>query len=1155
MSVRFVLGRSGSGKTAFFLKEIRGRLEKDPSGPPLIYIVPEHMTFAMEYALATTPGLQGLTRLNVYSLPRLALRVLQQEGGASRIHLNEAGIAMVLRRIVARRSRQLRVFAQVSNQTGFFQLLADTLTEFKRYCLTPEQLGEQAQSLAATGGDRRLTAEKLHDLRLIYADFLAALAEKYVDGDDYLRLASEKMAGSDLFSEADVWIDGFQTMAPEEQLVVSSLYESAAHVAIAVGCDRVYDRPPEVLSYFYHPARLYLALRARAEELGVALEPVMLKTKMMRGVGCALETINRSFGHYPPDPSPLQPGLTVLEAGNRRGEVERAARTIIMLAREKGYRFRDMTVLARRLDDYGDLIDTLFADYGIPVFVDRKKPMYHHPLIECIRSALETFRRNWRYESVFRCVKTDLFLPQGAERRAARFAFDRLENVVIAAGINGKKRWTASDSWDEAAPGDANAYGNDFSVEQARRAVVAPLAAFEDKLRAAVDIRGQCTAVYRFLVALSVPEKLSELAHAATADARMNDVREHRQAWEAVIELLDQCVEGAGAQAALPIAQFCDVIEAGMERLEFVQVPPAIDQVQVSPLERMRVSDWKAVFLLGANEGIFPAKPTVSGLFSDDDRRLLTENGLALADGEDAQIAMENEWVYRGLTLASSELYLSYPLADESGETLKVSPIIGFLQQLFPKLAVERVTDDVRLLEAHHQLACIAAPRRAISDLAAQLRDWQRGYPIADLWWDAYNWMVGHGAWRRLGRHVLSALFSTNEARLRPQTAEALYGKTLIGSVSRLERFCACPFSQFVSYGLRLRERQVYDLAAPDIGEFFHLAICQMTEQLLAKGRFHEELTSDDCDTLATETVERLSDGLRRHILTSSGRYRYLQRQLTRILSRVIKIMSRQAAHGDFMPIGLELPFGPNKKLPPLNFQLGSGQSMQIVGRIDRVDSAETAGRHMLRIIDYKSGNRNLNLSDVYYGLALQMLTYLDVVTTYSEQLTGRPAEPAGVLYFHVQNPLLTMNEPPAAADIDEQLMKAFKMKGLLLEDADALLLHDHAARASRSLVAPFGFTKAGGLYKGSSVVSAQQLAALTAHTRGVMKQAGQAIAAGTIDISPYRTGQLQACTYCPYRSVCQFDQSQRGNQYRQLARMPDGEVLKRIEEEAGKID
>lgn len=1165
MSVRFLLGKSGTGKTEQCFSEVRAKLKMNPAGAPLIYLVPDHMTFDTEYELARTSDIGGMTRLNVYSFSRLALRVLQQTGGVTRFHINKVGTTMLLRKIVEQNKKRLRVFQKAAGKSGFYDLLEETMTELKRYCLTPEQVKAQIESLAEEGPSESETIilhEKLHDIHTVYDEFEQAMAGKYTDSEDYLRLLAEKIGQADFFKEAEVWIDGFSSMAPQELLVVEKLMEAARRVTIAIGADKIYDRSPDELSVYYRPALTFLQLKERAAALHIPIESIDIRPAFLRSNAAALKHLAFAFEQHPYSQSEDTDGLTLTEAVNRREEIEQAARDILTLVRDHGMRFRDMTVLVRDLGSYHELIETIFADYRIPVFIDQKRPMRHHPLIEFVRSLLETIQQNWRYDPIFRCIKTDLLLPEEGSIYRQREWLDQLENYVVAYGIYGS-RWTDNKPWrykkyrgleEDDREQSETELELERRINQLRFQVAEPLEAFEKAMKSAHTVREKCTVLYQFLIELSIPEKMEKRQKEAEQAGRLDEAKEHAQVWRAVMDTLDQCVEVAGDEE-VSLELFTNVIDTGLDELQFALVPPAIDQVLAGSLDRMRSSKLHAVFILGINEGILPGRPAEDGLFSDADRDFLEDRGMHIAEDTRGKLLGENELIFRSLTLSKERLYLSYPLASEDGQTLAPSPLINRLKRLFPTLKLRLSPSEPRSLPDNEQLGFVAGPGKTLGYLATQIREWRRGYPISDLWWEAYNWFVQNERWAAKATRVLSALFYRNEAAITAATAQKLYGRTIQASVSRMEKFSACPFSQFVSYGLKLQEREVFQLAAPDIGQLFHSALKIMTAQIVGSHQSWAELSSDDCERLALKTVRGLAPKLQRQILMSSSRHRYLQHKLEQVVARAAKAMRYHAQYSGFSPIGLELPFGPGRPLPALSFKLANGCTMQIVGRIDRVDKGEKDGGILLRIIDYKSGDKDLSLSDVYYGLALQMITYLDVIITNAKDWLGAPAEPAGVLYFHVHNPLLKVADKLPDQELEQQLLKSFKMKGLLLADEQVVREMDQGLEAGYSSILPVGVKRGGGFYSRSSVAGIEGFEALRRHVRRVMQTVGTDITNGDVRIAPYKIKDRMPCTYCSFRAICQFDSSKPGNAFRLLKKEPDEQVLGKLLTERGAED
>ncbi|GAJ60025.1 helicase-exonuclease AddAB subunit AddB [Geobacillus thermoleovorans] len=1163
MSLRFLLGRSGSGKTAVCLEEIRRQLQEDPKGRAIVYLVPEQMTFQCEYALIHTEGVGGMIRAQVFSFTRLAWRVLQETGGMTRYHIHDVGVQMMIRKIIEQRKQELKLFGRAADKHGFIEQLNEMITECKRYCLTPGELRRHAKAFedGPSQPGRRLLADKLSDVALVYEELERSLIGHYLDSEDYLRLLAEHIPRSSYLRDADIYIDGFHHFAPQEYMIIEQLLRHCRRVTVCLTIDRPYDDGmPDELHLFYLPAQTYRQLRELALSNDIAIEEPIVLSANRRHEDRALVHLEAQFHRRPLLPYGAKTDAVHLyEASNRRAEIEAVAREIIRLVRDEGARYRDIALIIRQTEAYRDLVKTVFFDFGIPYFMDEKEPMHHHPLIELVRAALETVVTRWRYEAVFRAVKTDLLFPTDGDLHMWREAADKLENYVLAYGIKGDK-WTNNERWAyrryQALDGlnvpqtDEERQFEDM-LNEWREALAAPLRRLERRLRRAEDGRGFCMALYLFLEELQIPKKLEKMSAQAEADGRLVEARQHEQAWNAVVDLLDQYVEMLGTES-LPLAEFVKIIEAGLDRLEFSLVPPAMDQVIVAQLDRSRLIDIKYAFVIGANDGVIPAKVKEDGLMAEVEREQLRELGVALAPGGREQLFYDPFFVYLALVCPSRRLYVTYPLADGEGKALMPSPLIKQLTELFPHAPVHLCGNDPFDAPAEKAEAFVTAPRATQTYLISQLRAWKRNYGIDPLWWDVYNTFIGHRDWKEQVRHAVSALFYTNGATpLKKQWSQRLYGKKIQASVSRMEQFQKCPYAHFASHGLRLKERNVFRLEAPDVGQLFHAAIKQIADRLREQHLDWRELSRPDCERLSAEAVERIAPLIQQQVLSSSHRYEYMKRKLKHVVARTTHVLSEHARASGFVPIGLELSFGPNGDLPPLRFRLPDGTVMELVGRIDRVDKAESSQGVLLRIIDYKSSAKTLDLTEVYYGLALQMFTYLDIVLTYAEQLVGQPALPAGVLYFHIHNPIVQAKQwVDDEVEMAKKLLEPFRMRGLLLADVEAIRLMDNRTEDGQwSLIVPAQLTKSGSIHSRSSVASPSDFAALRQHVRRLFIDIGGQIADGVVSIAPYKLKDKTACEFCVFKPVCQFDEALSGNEYRKLAPQTKEAVIEKLAE------
>jgi ATP-dependent helicase/nuclease subunit B len=1155
MSVRLVLGRSGSGKTELIINEIKDRLIAEPQGDPVIYLVPEQMSFLSEYRLSTDPELGGMIRAQVYSFPRLAWRVLQETGGFTRHHLDSVGISMMIRKIIEDKKDELKIFQKAADKNGFVQQVEQMLIEFKRYAINPDEL---KQKTAESSEGNKALGDKIHDLELVYRQFEDELFGKYIDSEDYFKLLAEKVSVSSYLKSAEVYIDGFYSFTPLELMIIGQLIGTCKRVTIALPVDKNFkNEQPDDLHLFRVTGETCQSLHDIIKTMGYDLEEEVVLTEQWRWKDESLRHLEREFDTRPAVRFDGEAAIHIAQAANRRAEMEGVARKIHGLARDKGYRYRDIAILMRG-NEYREVLETIFDDYGLPYFIDQKRNMLNHPLIELVRSSLETVLGNWRYEPIFRAVKTDLLFPEGSDLNKMREHMDILENYVLAFGIQGEK-WTKKERWkyrrirglefDGVVQTDAEKQ-TEQELNDLRLLITAPLLRMARRIKRAENGRKLSEAVYLFMEELDIPAKLEIWRLAAEQEGRLVEAREHEQAWNAIIDLLDQFVEMLGETKVAP-KQFISILDAGFESLKFSLIPPAIDQVLVADLEKTRLADIKVAFVIGVNEGVLPAKMTEDGIFGDDDRDMLQSKGVKLAPGSRTKLLDENFIAYKAFVTPSELLYISYPIANEEGKALMPSSYIKRISDLFPEHIMHFFLPDPSELPEQEQLEYAASENVALSYLTSQLQLKKRNYPVYDFWWDVYDYYMKNHRWGDTARKVLSSLFYENRTKqLSESVTKELYGEQIEGSVSRMELFNSCPFSHYVQHGLRLRDRQIFRLEAPDIGDLFHAALKEIAETVMEQNLSWAKLTRAQAEELARDAVQKLAPKLQNEILLSSNRHHYIKQKLQNIISRASLVLSEHAKVSGFSPVGLELGFGRQGKLPPLAFTLKNGTRMELMGRIDRVDKAEDDHGVYLRVVDYKSSVKDVNLTEVYHGLALQMLTYLDIIITHSPLLVGKPADPAGVLYFHVHNPIVNASKMLTLDEIEEEILKRFKMNGLLLNDENVIRLMDKSIDTGSSQIISAGFKKDGSLLKSSKVASKEDFENLRQFVRNKYVETGNQIVSGMVEVSPYKLKDRAPCTFCSFKPVCQFDQGVESNEFRKLPVIKKDDLLEALRQD-----
>ncbi|WP_438446216.1 helicase-exonuclease AddAB subunit AddB [Gorillibacterium sp. sgz5001074] len=1186
MGIRYLIGRAGSGKSTRCLEELRERLLREPDGPPLVLLVPEQATFQAEFALVTTPGIHGLLRAQVLSFRRLAWRVMQETGGTAGTPIDDLGKKMLLHKLLHQHNGNLRMFRGAHEKMGFVENLHALFSELQRYRVGPSDLEAHASKLEGKVPEHATAvADKLEELLPVYRDYEEILTQEYLDGDRFLTLLAERAGDCPWIREAEVWIDGFNGFTPQEQAVVESLMEHAARTTLTLTLNRPYaaGEEPHELDLFHPTAttmrKLQETVRDRnlpEPEVEILKEPVpprFLANPMLGHLERQYEyRLTAARKGYLPAGGEV-PAVAIHAAANRRAEVEGAAREIVGLVRDGGLRYRDIALRVRNIEDYGDLLETVFADYGIPYFMDQKRSVLNHPLVELIRSALEAVIRNWPYDAVFRCVKTEFFLPVEEEAEASgaveRADLDRLENYVLQYGIHGH-RWLDPRSWelrrqvsleeDGTGEGALTAAEREASrrLTAAATAVTEPLKRLQDGLRRAGTLTEMAEALFAMLEELRVPEKLDRWSAACIASGRPEKAREHAQMWELVMEVLDQMTGLLGGEDVKP-ELFAKLMDTGLESLRLGLVPPAMDQVLIGSIDRTRSAQVKVAYVLGVNDGVLPKKMKDDGIIAENEREFLLAQGVPMADSSRRKLLDEQYLIYTVLCAPSDRLWISYPLADEEGKTLLPSEVVKQVKSLLPTLKEGMLLQepDPGAPDAE-QKEYVVRPGRTVSRLVVQLKHLLKGTAVSPVWTDVYQWFVTRPAMRELLWTPSRSLFYSNaEAPLTDEVSLKLYGERLRASVSRMERYVACPFSQFASHGLKLAERRIYRLEAPDIGQLYHAALSGLAKQLSEEGRHWGSVTEEEWMMRVNRIVDELSPRLQHEILSSTPRYQYMAHKLKGIIGKTSAVLAEHARKGEFVPVGLEVGFGPGEALPSLTLPLPNGRTMELIGRIDRVDRAYGDKGMLLRIIDYKSSPTALRLAELYHGLSLQMLTYLDVVLTHAVRWLGEPAKPAGVLYFHVHNPLLSVKNKPDPLQAQAAVRKQFKTKGLVSSDLETVLLMDGSLKekGGHSELIPVSVKNDGTFYKSASVATDGQWDRLRSHVRGAVKQIGTEITGGRVAVEPYRMGKKTACTFCSYKAVCQYDPLFDGNAPRPMRAYGKDEVWLALDEAASEAE
>ena len=816
-------------------------------------------------------------------------------------------------------------------------------------------------------------------------------------------------------------------------------------------------------------------------------------------------------------------------------EVAFLAMEMMRLRQQKDFRYRDVAVVTGDLGIYGMLVREEFARLGIPCFVDQKKSILTNSYVDMLCAVLDVLLKDFDYANCMRYLKSTF---SGVDPDQANL----VDNFLLATGIRGHKRW--QQEWDGTyvyrRKREEIATEAIENINQVRGLLWDRLGFLYEQLgRGKHTVREYAELLCDFMEQQGHYIQIQDLVDRFREQDDPESAREYEQVYEIVINVLDRLVELMGTESML-LPEFSEIFHTGLEEARIGLIPPGVDQVVVGDLNRTRLAGIRYLFFLGLNDGNIPQAKGSGGILSETERTFLTEAEFELAPTSREQIYTEQFYLYLGLTKPSKHLYLTYSETANDGSALRPSYLISQVSKIFPDMKLkyeEQIRDYVHLL----------ANDQGENYLIRGLRsgNWQD-----TAWQEMYRqYRMDEGKCGRLRDLVEAAYYVEPESRISKAAAAALYQEIITGSTSQFERYSSCPFAYFMQYGLHLEERQEHQVELFDVGNIVHEALEQYTKELLKRNLDWQDLPEEERHILANQCLNMVVEEYKNGLLYDTERDTYMIVRLRRILQRTIWAITEQMKLGDFHTVESELGF------------MMDQEAQRIIGRVDRVDTLETEDGIYVKVIDYKTGNKELSLSDLFYGLQMQLVIYLKAAVDRRADQQQKLVIPAGVLYYHIDDPVL--REKAQLEQREENILKELRMKGLVNEDDPVLPSLDHnfhaenggLAASRQSIVAPFATTKDGSLKANSATLTTAEFQEIIDFTEKKLQQIGAEIREGNTCVQPYQrldSSHGTACAYCGYHGICRFDPKIQGNHYRQISSMSRDDALRAIQKESG---
>jgi len=1104
--LRLIIGKAGAGKTGAVIGEIRRAVEAGRGGSMLL--VPEQYSHEAERELCRVCGDSLSLYGEVFSFTGLARRVLQQQGGAARQWLDKGGRLLCMALALEQVGSRLRIYDTARRKSELQSMLLAAVDELKSACVSPETL-----EAAAENCDDSLR-DKLLDLALIQSAYDAIVANGRADPADRLTVLAEKIASSDLGPENHVYVDGFIDFTRQEQEVLIALLRKGVELTVCMTVDGM-ESENEVFALSRISCRRLLdaarelGVPSRTEVLSGASKPDALRYFSEHMFSFARE---RWQGERPP--------IRLSAAESVTAECEAAAAKVLALVRDEGCRWRDIAIAVRGFEDYRGTLESVFRHYGVPLFAARRSELLQKPLPALIALAYEIPESGWDVDDLISYLRTGL---TGLNEEECDLLADYIYKWQLRAAA-----WERKSDWRQHPDG----YGNEYdeaaeeklrAINALRRRVAEPLQRFRESGLAAETAREQAAALAAFLEELQLPRQLEERSDTLEQSGRKALAAEYRQLWEILVSALEQ------AAAILDVSRtdmhaFGELFLRMLSQYDVGLIPVSLDRVSAGDFDRMRRRTIRHLLVLGCSDDRLPMTEQGTQVFTGEERERLLELDIDLGAG-DGELWREFSLIYNTLTLPDRGLHLSYAVSNADGDALRPSLVFKRAQELFA-LPVEPCPAERIRLSAE-------APALSLAALALH-----GGSPAAQ----AAAAFFREEEPARFAR--LESAAAMTRGSLSPEAVRNLYGSHLRLSASRIDKFASCRFAYFCQYGLRAKRYEPAGFQPPEVGTFMHYVLEHVAREAGQRGGFaalsDEELHQLTEDCVAAYVHEELND-----FKEKSSRFLHLFRRLTQDVHRIVDDMAGELRRSDFVPLDFELDFSRASDIRPVELSK-DGASVTLTGIADRVDGWVHGDKLYLRVVDYKTGTKQFKLSDVWFGMGLQMLLYLFALENDGAERYGREIVPAGVMYVPAKNLLLSLDADTDEESAEKKRADKLRRSGLVLGDEELMEAWEKG-EDKRYIPVKFSRGKAGS----GSVASLAQLGELSEHIRDTLGDMARALSRGSIAADPYyRSQQENACAKCEYFDACHFVDGENGEHIRYLPRYSDKQVWGMLEEQ-----
>ena len=1109
MGFRVIYGRAGSGKSQYIYNEINEKINSKDN-KKIYLITPEQFSATAEQKLMENR--KAIINAEIITFNRLAFRVINEIGGVINTNLTKCGKAMLIYSILQQEKKN---FTFLNKSDENIEICIRIISELKKHGVTVNDLKRTQEKT-----DNIYLNNKLKDIILVYEKFEDKIKNNYIDETDLLTILAENIDKVDFLKGTEVYIDEFAGFTEQEYQAIKKIIEIANNVTITFCADNL-DLNTDPNTDIFYPNKVTYKKIIDLLDKNEKVQKLNLN-ELYRFKNEELKYIEKYLYNTKIQKCETGKNINLFLAKNYYSEIENVAKNIIKLIKNKDIRYKDISIITKNIENYSSLTKSIFKKYEIPIFIDEKRDLNQNLIVQYVLSIIEVISKNYSYESIFNYLKTSFVEIEEND-------IFKLEKYCIKYGIKNNK------------------FKNDFKygineknkeeinyLNELRKKIINPLINLKKELDENKTAQNFSKQFYLFLINQNIEQKINKKINNLKKNNFYDLAKEYEESYKIIINILDE-INLIFGEEKITLEKFSQIIRTGLKNSELGRIPANQDQVIMGDIDRSRSRKTKVVFIIGLNDGVFPSINKNQGFLDDEDRNYLKDDGIEIAKGTLENLYDDNFNIYKAFTIAEEKIFLSYASSDSDGKSLRASNLVFRIKKIFPNLLEESDMISKNNFE-------IVNEEKLYDELILKINEIGNGKNPEKLFYTIFKYYQENKKYNKLLNENVKYIDYNFSEKIKKENIDKLYGNNLNTSISKLEKYMSCPFSYFLQYILKLKEKEELRVQSFDTGSFMHEVINSFFEKINNLGSNLKDITEEEIEEIVSKIINEKLLQDNNYIFTATEKYKLLVQRLKRIITKSLKYIIQSIVQSEFKLEGTEVEFGEKGKYKPIILDLENGKKVEITGKIDRIDITKDEKNTFVRIIDYKSSVKNLDFGNVYAGLQLQLITYLDAVCKLEDFV------PAGILYFNLLEQLISSNKKLSAEEIEQKIKNNFKMKGLILADVKVAKMQDKNLESGGSEIIPAYIDKTGTLSpKKSSIATQEEFSKLQNYINKTIKEIANEIFNGNMELKPFYKNKKTPCEYCSYKSMCGFNSEACKRNYRFINKLNKDEILEKI--------